>query len=221
MGSDKGNATAIIVALIGLMGVITAALIGNWNNIFPGPGPDPDPDPSSPPTTSVESTSSLSQTAEPVETSVPGIHEDCIRINPGNLQVMNQGDAWYVTDGRSSLLMFHNERDAWKAQNFLSNYRIDSQCFVGRPDPSMHYYLSSGRAPSGSHDGEDCLSFNPGNLRIIQQNSNWQLVDGNHSILSFPNRAEADVALTVIRKYGFEYICFVGRPNPPMMYFRK
>jgi hypothetical protein len=45
-------------------------------------------------------------------------------------------------------------------------------------------------------------------------------VDGTHWILDFgASQANANKALNIIKKYGFSQICFVGRPNPPMMYF--
>jgi hypothetical protein len=43
-----------------------------------------------------------------------------------------------------------------------------------------------------------------------------------HAMLDFDqNKSEAWTALRIIWKYDFNYICFVGRPNPPMMYFRR
>lgn len=49
-----------------------------------------------------------------------------------------------------------------------------------------------------------------------------KVVDGDHWMLDFGDKqAEANKALSVIKKYGFTHICFVGRPDAPMMYFRK
>jgi len=34
-------------------------------------------------------------------------------------------------------------------------------------------------------------------------------------------KAEADKALAIIKKYGFNKSCFVGRPDPSFQYMRK
>jgi len=66
---------------------------------------------------------------------------------------------------------------------------------------------------------EDCLTFNPQTTSTIQVNGVWTIADGSHLILDFPNKAEADQSLSIIKKYGFNSICFTGRPDPSIMYF--
>jgi len=66
---------------------------------------------------------------------------------------------------------------------------------------------------------EDCLVFNPQTTSVIQVNGVWTIADGSHLILAFPNKAEADQSLSIIKKYGFSSICFTGRPDPSMVYF--
>lgn len=67
---------------------------------------------------------------------------------------------------------------------------------------------------------EDCLSFNPENIAVKNIQRRWKLVEGSHWILDFAQqKTEAEQSLQVIKKYGFDGICFVGRPNPSMTYF--
>lgn len=69
---------------------------------------------------------------------------------------------------------------------------------------------------------EDCLSFNPTNLKVQHSGNNFLVVDGNHSMIAFGSQADADKAINTIRKHGFHRICFVGRPFTPghgMTYF--
>jgi len=41
-------------------------------------------------------------------------------------------------------------------------------------------------------------------------------------LLDFENQEKlANEALNIIKKYGFNRICFVGGPDAPMMYFTK
>lgn len=90
-------------------------------------------------------------------------------------------------------------------------------------DPSMQYYLSNGKPPVGPIPGEDSIRFDNNNLRVVNYNGRWKIIEGtNHAMLDFnQNEAEVWAALRIIWKYDFNYICFVGRPNPPMMYFRR
>jgi hypothetical protein len=52
--------------------------------------------------------------------------------------------------------------------------------------------------------------------------SNWLIVDGSHSMFNFGKKKnEAYQALKMIKKYGFTYSCFVGRPGPSFKYLRQ
>jgi len=67
--------------------------------------------------------------------------EDCISFNRSNLQVKRQNNRWIITDGRSSMLSFDNNRnEANAALATLRRLGVTRQCYVGRPDPSMRYF---------------------------------------------------------------------------------
>ncbi len=67
---------------------------------------------------------------------------------------------------------------------------------------------------------EDCIGFNPENIAVKNIQGRWKLVEGSHLILDFANQKnEADQSFQVIKKYNFDSICFVGRPDPSMTYF--
>ena len=115
-----------------------------------------------------------------------------------------------------------NEAEAREALRIIRYYGMNSQCFVGRPNPSMTYWLVNGSAPVVSMPGEDSVGFNPWNIEVRWIGGRWKIVEGNHWILDFGSREdEARQALCIIQKYGFTRICFVGRPNASMTYFRK
>ena len=101
-------------------------------------------------------------------------------------------------------------------------YKFNAQCFVGRPDASMEYWKVNGQAPSGAMPGEDCVSFNPANIEVKSISGSWKIVEGTHWILDFGgNEAEARKSLKIIKCMGFTNLCFVGRPDASMTYFRK
>lgn len=152
------------------------------------------------------------------------LKEDIIRFNFQNAQVVNIDGRCKVTANNMWLLDFGpNQAQANQALQVIRLYRLNQQCFVGRPDPSMQYYLSNGMPPVGPVPGEDSIRFDNNNLRVVNYNNRWKIIEGtNHAMLDFDqNEAEAWAALRIIWKYDFNYICFVGRPNPPMMYFRR
>jgi len=151
------------------------------------------------------------------------ITEDCIGFNPQQASVQNAGGRWKVTVGNMWLLDFgSNRNDAQAALRVIRHYRLNKQCFVGRPDPSMQYYLIGNAPPTGQLQGEDCLAFNLATTQVQQVQNRWKIVDGNHWILDFgQNHPEAEQSMGIIRHYRFDHICFVGRPNPPMTYFRR
>jgi len=159
-----------------------------------------------------------SQPVQPVQTS-----EDCINFDPLRAEVKQIQGSWKIVVGDMWLLDFGaNESEARRALEIIKNYRMNSQCFVGRPDPSMVYYLVNGAAPTGAMAGEDCIGFNPANIEVKQVQGSWKIVEGSHYIMDFgTNEAEARLAFQLIKKYGFTCICFVGRPGPSFVYFRK
>jgi hypothetical protein len=69
--------------------------------------------------------------------------------------------------------------------------------------------------------GEDVIGFNPANLVLKPEGSQWLMTDGYSRMFMFPNKIEADLALGMIRKYGFTYTGYVGRPGASLQYMRK
>lgn len=149
--------------------------------------------------------------------------EDCIAFDYQKAEAKKVGDRWKIAVGNMLLLDFANsEVEAKKALSIIKHYKMTSQCFVGRPDASMEYYLVGGNSPVGSTQGEDCVSFDPTKIAVKQVSGNWKIVEGDHWILDFgSNKGEADESFKIIKKYGFKNICFVGRPDASMTYFRK
>ena len=149
------------------------------------------------------------------------MREDCLSFDPNRLVVREDNNRWLLTDGRSRMKLFDNRSEAIRALNVIKLYDMNKHCFVGRPDPSMEYWLVDNQAPNGFMPDEDCIAFNPSNLRIQQEGSQWLMTDGRSRMRMFPNRQEAEQALAIILKYGFNRTCYIGRPGPSMTYFRK
>ncbi len=66
---------------------------------------------------------------------------------------------------------------------------------------------------------EDCIPFDPKGIEVEKVRGSWKIVEGNHWMFDFgPNRPEAVTALNIIKNYGMNQVCYVGRPSPSMTY---
>jgi hypothetical protein len=72
---------------------------------------------------------------------LPG--DDCVRIDPDSAEARREGANWTLMDDSSRILYFGPRgNEARQAEEVVKNYRLTRQCFVGRPDPGMTYWLS-------------------------------------------------------------------------------
>jgi hypothetical protein len=150
--------------------------------------------------------------------------EDCISFNPAAISVANPtGSSWKVVQGSMWMLdAGPNRAEMETAKAIIQRYGMNRQCFVGRPGPSLEYWLIDDNAPSGSYPGEDCVSINPSSLFVQPNGGAFTVVsEGNHWAFSAPTQAEAEQIIAVVRYYGFTQSCYVGRPGPSMSYLRK
>ena len=158
-----------------------------------------------------------------VATPLKTFTEDCVSLNPDTVSVAKRNGRWKVVDGSHWLLDAGNKKSEMdRARQIIKHYGFTQHCFVGRPDPSLSYWLKGGAAPTGSLSGEDCTNINPNNLSIRNSGSHYTIVsNGNHFAFTAPTQAEAQEVIKVIKYYGFTKSCFVGRPGPSMKYLRK
>ncbi|MEM2884495.1 MAG: hypothetical protein QXF24_00205 [Thermoproteota archaeon] len=149
----------------------------------------------------------------------------CVGFDPSALEVVRKGFffRYWVIEERSGkrIARFDREREARLALSIIRHYGMTQHCQLGAPAPSMEYWLVNGRPPAGAMPGEDCVGFDPQNLEVKKVDGRWTIVEGTHWLLSFGEREEeARTALSIIKQYGFNRVCFVGRPKPSMTYFR-
>jgi hypothetical protein len=157
----------------------------------------------------------------------PYIPEDRIPFNRSNVAAIQVGGRWKVAEGNHWMLdTGSSQAEAQRAVDIIKHYKLSKMCFVGRPrcgdvTPMMYWLNDSGRAPSGQLAGEDCIAFDRSNLAVVEIGGRWKVVEGTHWLLDFgPGQGNAIAALHFIRKYRFDQICYVGRPDPSMTYFK-
>jgi hypothetical protein len=141
---------------------------------------------------------------------------------------MQIGGRWKVVEGGTHW-MLDTGSSQWEAQRaveIINHYKLASMCFVGRPrcgsiNPMMYWLNDAGRAPTGQLPGEDCIPFDRDNLAVVEIGGRWKVVEGTHWLLDFgPGEGNARAALHFIRKHRFDQVCYVGRPDPSMTYFK-
>lgn len=73
----------------------------------------------------------------------------------------------------------------------------------------------SASRPALSVAPEDCIPYNPTNLRIVEQTNGWQLVEevagGRRLMATLDNQADAGDALALAKRHTAH--CFIGRDN--------
>jgi hypothetical protein len=153
----------------------------------------------------------------------PGpVVEDCIGFNPMTASVAFVGGQWKIVDGGHQMMAFGMKHaEAIRSLQIIRAYQFNRICFVGRPGPSMVYFKRGNSVAAGAIGGEDCIAFNPFTSQIRFQAGRFIIVDGNHAVMSFPNLAEAQRALAILRMHGVRAQCFVGRPGPSMTYLKR
>ena len=108
------------------------------------------------------------------------------------------------------------------ALHLTQHYSMDRDCRVAGTEPAFTYYKSGDKSPKGAVAGEDCVGFNPKKVKHVKKGDTYFLVEGPHSIVALgKNERSARKAKKIVREIGFRNICYVGRPQPSMVYFRK
>jgi len=170
--------------------------------------------------TRIATDASVSQSLKPLK---PSGKEDCIRFDPATLNARQVKGRWKIVDGDHWLFDFgSNQAAARQSLKVISHYRMDRACFVGRPGPLFSYMLAKGGSPSGSMANEDCVAFDLKRVTVSNIQGSWKIVSGRRWLFDFgQSQAEARQALAVIRRYGFNQSCFVGRPDADFSYLRR
>ncbi len=151
--------------------------------------------------------------------------EDLLSLNPkGSLKVKKNAKGTYsVVQGSRYLFSAPNVKEANQIIKIVRRYGFNSSGFVGRPNPSFTYQLCNKRASNVKPArGEDIIAFNPSKIKVSFVRNRWKIVEGNHYIFDFgKSKKEAEEALCIIKKYKFNGVGYVGRPNASFQYMVK
>ena len=171
------------------------------------------------------------------------LEDNCMSLS--NIMVVKNMDSiWELSNEEGEhLFYFPNFEEAHKTKILLEHYQTKFICkcgegyytnSIGEENTNaliMQYQLSSDSSGIGNKEinsynnsSEDCLPFDPEKLVARRSlDGNWYLIEKpGHSMFGFgKNEEECVKALSVIKKYGFNQSCFVGRANPSFSYLKR
>jgi len=68
--------------------------------------------------------------------------QDCIQVNPADVQATFADGRWKVMDGKTWLLDYQLDRNAAdQAVGVIRSYGLNRECFIARPHVAMQYWL--------------------------------------------------------------------------------
>lgn len=131
-----------------------------------------------------------------------------------NLQWNN--NSWRLVAGNVVLKDFgRNEKEGQEALRLIQELHLTQRGTVGSPKPVMEYWLSNGQPPHKPLSGGRGVKLDPGSLRVEQINGQWYVRDNFKLLFNFKaNAHEAALALSIIQRYGFTEVNFVGQTPP-------
>jgi len=174
--------------------------------------------------------------------------ENKFPINPTDVSLKRVNGSWQLWAGQRLLRDFGDrELDARDALRVYHDLRPTEWVTIGSPKPVVEYGLVNGRPPStlGPPAGEDARNpaavgttasagtgpavtgagarmVVPIDLRTVRVEAIrgvWCLRDDTTIHFNFgPSKADAEQALAVIRRYGFNRVGIVGQTTPVMSY---
>jgi hypothetical protein len=147
--------------------------------------------------------------------------ENLKQFDPQEAMVTWSDRHWQVTAGTTVLKDFGpHEAEARQALRLIQELRLTHYGTIGRPQPVIEYWLTSGRPPQGFVPGLRVLPLQQDSLRVEAIQTQWCLRDAQRVLFNFGQHADdAQQALAVIRKYGFTHVGAIGQAAPSMLVF--
>ena len=145
-----------------------------------------------------------------------------LAIAADRLTIAFKSGSHIVTNGSQSLIACRSAAEAERVIAVLRHYRIDRVGYVDRPRPSLTYWLSGGRLPTGAIPGDDVIAFDRWQLRAFKHGSQWMIGEGpNDLLLKAKSEADAEAVLRTLRRLEARAIGYVRRPGAAMTYLLR
>lgn len=158
--------------------------------------------------------------AQAKPTSLPAAPEPQQKFDSSTLQLKGDRGQWQLWAGGLLLKDFGSaQADAQEALRLFRELSVDAHGTVGGV---FDYWLSHGDAPFGVARQRQIVNFDSTSLRTEQVNGNWVLRDSKSILYNFGrSQSDADDALAVCRRYGFNQLGFIGGATPSLKYLMR
>lgn len=145
------------------------------------------------------------------------------KFDPHAVEVRREGPRWQLWAGKTMLKDFGPYRDrAYEARRYIAELNLTERGAIGTPEPVMEYWLTNGEAPPLPAFSRNVIPFEPEALTVRSENGAYYLGNQRHLLFNFgPHSQDAQQALAVVKKYGFNEISLIGSPNPSMTVLLK
>ncbi|MBX9622975.1 MAG: hypothetical protein K2X82_04090 [Gemmataceae bacterium] len=188
---------------------------------FPAPPAVPPPAQTAPPPGATVPAPAQLPPGVPVDVPLP-YPENKAPIDVGALTVRRANGAWQVVAaGRVFRETGGDESAARDVVRVLRDLRPTEWAVVGSPRPVVEYGLRDGRAVPVAAFPRQVVPLDLPTARVEQVRGVWVVRDAANIVFNCgPNKADADQALAVARKYGFNRVGTVGpAAAPALTYF--
>ena len=137
--------------------------------------------------------------------------DDCEPFSAGAAKVVERGGHFKVVSGEHVIADAGDSSDnAERTLEVVQHYKLNKQCYLGRPRWTFEYFLAGSKTPRDELEGETCQRFNLGGLDVDKDGERWQLKDGIVRIKTFDNEDQAWQAYAYLRRHAFTYRCNAG-----------
>lgn len=161
----------------------------------------------------------------PAEPDAPAVRlplpEDLRPFRASSLAVKRVGGSWQVWAGGTPVRDLGDDLDgANEVARVLRELHPTQWATIGTDRPVVEYGLTDGKPAPNAGFPKAVLPIDHRTARVESVRGAWCLRDDANILLNFgPHRADAEQALAVGRKYGFNRIGTVGKPAPVLTYF--
>ncbi len=146
--------------------------------------------------------------------------EKFLAIDVVTVNARYAGEAWQLVAGPNVLADFGKKQaDADEAKRVLRELRPTEWAAIGSPRPVVGYGLFNGKPRLHSPRPKVTAAIDLLSVRAEQVRGAWVLKDDATLHLNFGgDKADAEQAAAVVRKYGFNFVGHVGYPVPTFSY---
>ncbi|OWK43649.1 hypothetical protein [Fimbriiglobus ruber] len=142
------------------------------------------------------------------------------KVDSQNLSAERRNDSWQVWTAGKLLHDFGQSRaDAKEALQTFHDLRPTEWAFIGTQRVVAEYGLTNGKPVLATVVPKVVYPVDLKSLRAEQVRGAWCLKDDDNILLNCgSSRIDAEQAVGVCRKYGFNRVGLIGFPNPTMTY---